>query len=518
MTQIDAKIRISDAVWGNRAHPVPNDDPRAEAGLQVAKPSSFTQTDNSIRKPRAAEVDGRQSYSRISRILSALLLPTVLLFFLGCASTTRVTPVDKVVEPGQGGFVYALPKTALDVDIPINNLITEPAKPEYAKWTKFLFGEPPTFDSVASKFSIGVPTVASVGLPDLAKVYYAEIEGGALSDSSISLTLDNRGILSAATVEGENRAVDFVVSTIETLAKVGGSVAKFVSAKEAHVMKTEKLEEEKVPLAVRRAYERIVAAMELKGNILTSMGPDLQTRLAEVNKPLEEDLALFFGRKKKETWTVQFRILPDTSPDYDAPLFIYSKKAGILAFNPSIWPRNQIRNEFIESESVAEAGRPNATKAGSGVTVHVSTVPLVKPEIASDVLFSQKKRGLHYNIPAAGTVTVLDGNIRLMTANHSFGQFGSVGFLPCSTGSRKLHQEITLDATSGALLAVKNVSNAFDSQNINKMGTAVSGALDAYDPKVKAERERDMAKARFERLDYEKKAKDIQAEMDAPKE
>jgi hypothetical protein len=115
-------------------------------------------------------------------------------------------------------------------------------------------------------------------------------------------------------------------------------------------------------------------------------------------------------------------------------------------------------------------------------------------------------------------VTVYDGSSKLLKADYSFGQFGPVGFLPCSTGSRTLHQEITLDSTTGVLLSVKNISNAFDPQAINKVGTAVSDAIGAYDPKVEAERARDIAKALYEKLDYEKKAEALEAGITIPEE
>jgi hypothetical protein len=121
------------------------------------------------------------------------------------------------------------------------------------------------------------------------------------------------------------------------------------------------------------------------------------------------------------------------------------------------------------------------------------------------VLFTQVERGLHYNIPAPATITINDGNTRLLTTNASLGQFGSIGFLPVSTGSRRLHQEVTLDGTSGALLRVQNASNAFDPQLINRTGEAIGSAIDAFDPKVKAEREAAIAKARFEKLEAEQK-------------
>jgi len=425
-------------------------------------------------------------------LLLALLVP-------GCASTTRVTPVANVVQPGRGGVVYALPETVLDIVVPIDKNSETPPVPPFSEWTEKLFGE--TFKITAKKVSygIGVPTITASGQPDHTKVYYAQITGGPFSDSSMTLKFDARGVLTSSTVEAENKTLEFVVSSFEAGAKIAASAAKFISATSANPC-------EGASPPVCDAYNRIKRALETKQNILTGPGGDVATRLAAIDDVIKKDMALFFGSKSKETWSAQFRVVPRDAVNIS--LLSYDPKgpdAGIADFHVS--PRNQINKEFL---------RKSHGGTLQTVSMEISNIrPLVESTIASGRLFTQEKRGLHYNMPGAASVRVYDGKTRLFTSDQIFAQFGSVGFLPVSTGSHKLHQEITLDGATGALLAVTNSSNAFDPNNINKVGNAAAGAMDAFDPKVKAERERDIAKAKLDLLDIEKKTKDLEAATSA---
>jgi hypothetical protein len=427
-----------------------------------------------------------------------------------CASTTRVTPVSNVINSGRGGVVYALPETVLDIVVPIDRVTETAPKPPFLDWTEKLFGEKPKIKADKSTYNIGLPAIAASGQPDPSKVFYAQISGGPLSDSSMTLKLDARGVLTSATVESENKTLEFVVSTFEAGAKIGGSFAKFISA-------TEPKSTEEIPVPVREAYQRIKDAIATKSNILTGPGGDVAARLAEINDSIKKDMALFFGSKSKDTWSAQFRVVPRGSAAGNIALFSYSQMGGIAKFE--VKPRNRIGEGFQQQQAPAERS----------VRVTISNItPLVGADVASHRLFTQEKRGLHYNIPAAATVAVYDvkipavagsqnseDKIKLLTCIQTFAQFGSVGFLPVSTGSHKLHQEITLDGATGALLAVTNSSNAFDPNNINKIGNAAAGVVDALDPKVRAERERDIAKAKYDKLDIEKKTRDLEAAVRA---
>jgi hypothetical protein len=417
------------------------------------------------------------------------------LLIQGCASTTEVTPVASVTRSGRGGIVYALPETVLDIVVPIDRTTETPPQSPFAEYSEKLFGQKPKITADKVTYAIGVPTVTASGQPDQSKVFYAQISGGPFSDSSMTMKFDARGVLTSSTVESENKTLEFVVSTFEAGAKIGGSAVKLISATNAKPC-------DGIPPAVCDAYTRIQDAIQSRSNILTGPGGDVATRLAEINESIKKDMALFFGSKSKDTWSAQFRIVPRGSTA-NISLFSYSPGNGIVEFHIS--PRNQINRDFVHSRS------------GPSKPVYVNIAgiqPLVENAIATGRLFTQEKRGLHYNIPAVATVRVYDGTTKLLTSNQSFAQFGSIGFLPVSTGSHKLHQEITLDGATGALLAVTNSSNAFDPNNINKLGNAASGFIDTLEtPKTKAERERDIAKAKYEKLDLEKKTRDLEASM-----
>jgi hypothetical protein len=417
------------------------------------------------------------------------------LFIPGCASTTQVTPVASVIRSGRGGIVYALPETVLDIVVPIDRTTETPPQKLFADYSETLFGQKPKITAEKVTYAVGLPTITASGQPDQSKVYYAQISGGPFSDSSMAMKFDARGVLTSATVESENKTLEFVVSTFEAGAKIGGSAVKMISATNAKPC-------DGIPTPVCDAYTRIKDAIQNRSNILTGPGGDVATRLAEINESIKKDMALFFGSKTKDTWSAQFRVVPRGPAAANISLFSYSPGDGIVEFHIS--PRNQINRDFFHS----------GTGQSKPVYINISGVqPLVENAIASGRLFTQEKRGLHYNIPAVATVRVYDGTTKLLTSNQSFAQFGAIGFLPVSTGSHKLHQEVTLDGATGALLAVTNSSNAFDPNNINKIGNAASGFIDASDPKAKAERERDIAKAKYEKLDLEKKTRDLEASM-----
>jgi hypothetical protein len=417
------------------------------------------------------------------------------LFIQSCASTTQVTPVASVIRSGRGGIVYALPETVLDIVVPIDRTTETPPEAPFAEYSERLFGQKPKITADKVTYMVGLPTVTASGEPDQSKVFYAQISGGPFSDSSMTMKFDARGVLTSSTVESENKTLEFVVSTFEAGAKIGGSAAKFISATNAKAC-------DDIPPAVCDAYTRIKDSIQNRSNILTGPGGDIATRLAEINEAIKKDMALFFGSKAKDTWSAQFHVVPRGLTAANISLFSYSPSDGIVEFHIS--PRNQINKDFFHPRS--GQSKP--------VYINISGIqPLVENAIASGRLFTQPKRGLHYNIPAVATVRVYDGTTKLLTSNQTFAQFGSIGFLPVSTGSHKLHQEVTLDGATGALLAVTNSSNAFDPNNINKIGNATSSFMDASDPKTKAERERDIAKARYEKLDLEKKTRDLEASM-----
>lgn len=403
--------------------------------------------------------------------------------------------------------MYALPETVLDIVVPVDLAKETPPESPYSDYTEKLFGQPIKIKEPKSSYSVGLPSISTSGQPDNSKVFYAQISGGPFSDSTMNLKLNAQGVLTSATVESENKALEFVVSTFEAGAKIGGSLAKFISETEANPCSG-------IPMLVCEAFNRIKEAVATRSNILVGPGGDIATRLADLDNSVKKDVALFFGSKSKDTWSAQFRIVPEGSAAGNVSLFSYSKTEGITTFH--VKPTNRIGAGFQSPKAVAERA----------VQVAISKArPLVDQEMASHRIFTQEKRGLHYNIPATATVAINDvklsppasgrsekEKIRLVTSIQSFAQFGSVGFLPVSTGSHKLHQEITLDGTTGALLSVNNTSNAFDPNSINKMGNATAGVMDALDPKVKAERERDIAKAKYDKLDFEKKIRDLEAE------
>lgn len=431
-------------------------------------------------------------------------LVVALLLFGGCAATTtEVTPVAEAKPGGRGAIVYALPTTALDLEIPFVRVEKTPGK--FAQYAAELFGEAATIQSHSLRFAVGIPTAVAHGLPDRTKIFRAEIKGGPFSDSSMTLQFDTNGILTSSVVEGENRTVDFVVSTLEAATRIAGSAVKLAGAGELQPLVEEKFKDK--PPGVKEAFERARTAQKfvkdiIRGEVASDIAT-FQARLAKANEMLAEAMAPFYGKVEKETWSIQFRVVPKIAPYDSIPLFSYVPTDGITSF--LVLPRNRRQPQFLAKSKSFDKGTKHPI-----VAVAVQSSPLVSDQTVRSVLFTQKKRGIHYNIPAPGTVTVLEGKNRLMTMNSSFGQFGSVGFLPVSTGSRKLHQELTLNGTNGGLVRVQNASNAFDPQLVNRTGEAMGKGLDAFDPQVRAEREAAIVKARVEKLEAEKTLADLE--------
>lgn len=418
---------------------------------------------------------------------------------LSCASTTQLTAINEVTKPGRGGVFVTLPMTALDVTVPLTRKHWK--KGRFHDSAEALFGVAPPSGESSTSFSLGVPTITPVGIPDQDKRFYAEITGGGGNDSSMTFQFDNQGIMTSAVVEAENKTIDYVVSTVEAVAKIAGSAAKFASQKAV----TDAANQNRKQTPEEIAFEHARKMADVVKDVVTQPSggsADLVTFEARVKKAeemLTAALAPFYGTTTVETWTMQYRIVPTTLTGSAISLFTYDYGQGITEFHMAY--RNKLQSALLaKNNSSANAGKKSTFSLSIEASEAVTSGELAK------TLGGQKKRGLHYNIPATGTVIARAGGTRLATTQVAFGQFGTVGFLPVSTGSRKLRQEVTLDGSSGRLLKVQYVSTAFDPQLINRTGNAVAGVLDAYDPKLKAERQRDKAKAEYETLDYEKKA------------
>ena len=73
-----------------------------------------------------------------------------------------------------------------------------------------------------------------------------------------------------------------------------------------------------------------------------SPGPDVTVRLAEINKAIECDMALFFGTKEKTTWTITFRLKPKEACQR-LDLFAWNEHDGVTEFQLDAAEQDRVR-------------------------------------------------------------------------------------------------------------------------------------------------------------------------------
>jgi hypothetical protein len=139
-----------------------------------------------------------------------------------------VLPADK--RPVPEGVFYALPRTVVKVDLPVDRIETRAGR--YVEYTKLFFpqlareaearmesvrkvADPSALatDPVAS-FKLGTPTFSVVGEPDPGQVYFVKVTGGLAVDRTAVLEYTEQGAVQGAQLEEASVAAEVALGLV----------------------------------------------------------------------------------------------------------------------------------------------------------------------------------------------------------------------------------------------------------------------------------------------------------------
>lgn len=446
-------------------------------------------------------------------IAGASLFLGALISIVGCASTVHVVPSAKVKKFGNGGFTYDLPYTAVVVQPTITAVKIEDG--DLKAFSQFFLGIEPEKRGL-SELSIGDVEISAKGVSGPDSTFFCQPTGGPFTTNVLTANLTEFGFLSEGSSESDNKTVDFIVTTLETTAKIAGAVVKaaaFSSTSNTSVfngitrdqLRTIALADG-VPTSIlsklgtdssgtldfvslnasltpdeRKIWERFenrfrqataeanniknLSDKRLALMTTTALNADVYAKvLATIDAEIELRSSRFLGKKQKLTWLASFQLQPQASKtaQYEAGITIPLLSAtpeGITRFSED--PINRTPGDF--------SAKPSAGVSKT-LSVNFRAQSVAMSELIQAARDRNRPNGYYFRIPATTSVTVALGGDLLKSSVIPIGQLGALAFLPRNLGSQKLKVVVKLDPVSGALREVKTESTAFDPSLVKRLG------------------------------------------------
>lgn len=184
-------------------------------------------------------------FSTSLQVLRAMLLLSMSVCAVACFEgkivTTKVRKGDN-----REGVLYALPKTVVRVDVPIDREDKKPGK--YSLFAPCFFPDDKFIMVKSTAFSVdqdGVKFDDSLFIPDTDEIYLIKTTGGKFETKNLDLELTKSGVFVKATAENTNETIDVVTGLIETgVSLVGKAIVPVTAAARANTPRTEEQTEQ----------------------------------------------------------------------------------------------------------------------------------------------------------------------------------------------------------------------------------------------------------------------------------
>lgn len=333
---------------------------------------------------------------------------------LGVQAQTEVEPF----VPGSTleGVSYFLPRTAFRVTIKADKTVTKPG--DFRKYAeRYLhLTHVPTAESV--QWEIKSITLEPYGVPDKTKAYSIKLKGKTVAPL-VGLSRD--GILLSINTDAEEAALPAlpqasqdpepadarIYMTQEILA--AGSVAKMAELCAQEIYD------------IRESRNALVRG---EADNTPKDGAQLQLMLTQLAQQ-DQALTSLFGGTRHTTHEV-FSMTYDPQQDTDRDvLFRFSRKLGIL-----------------DADDLA----------GDPVYISVKRTETLPATVVDEQTAKKKakiERGVYYNVPARGKLTVFDSDREYCMLETPMGQFGSVEILSSLLFDKKTTTKVTFFQNTG---------------------------------------------------------------------
>jgi hypothetical protein len=156
------------------------------------------------------------------RSLAAITVLTTALAAVGCFESKVITSKVNPVSPGSSsskdmnGVFYALPRTVVKADVPVNRTNKQPGA--LSVYTPCFFPGESYGVKKGSEFAIDTNNIKfdTMFIPDTEEVYMIKTKGGKFETKNLELTLTESGVLVKASAEVTNDKIDIVTGTVKT--------------------------------------------------------------------------------------------------------------------------------------------------------------------------------------------------------------------------------------------------------------------------------------------------------------
>ena len=436
-----------------------------------------------------------------------LLVGSLVFAVASCAKVRVVRDTDG--SSLQRGATYYLPKTVIDVTVPIERTTKTPGV--FWRYAEVLFGKEPDVQKPETSYELGEDPAISFSSVKDTEHRYVSIYARGLNAATQVYAWNSEGVLNSGDATVTNRTLDYVVAATKAasglatssmrLANLGApgvpvnsdayrKLCKYLNGLEGGkgtdfeprnvVVIIESIREDaalgpdEIQLAKDRpkAFDELSAAATVYAEIenlrdgLGSTGSDKAAELLE--EKLQEQRDLFFGTERTEGWKVTFKIAPEQGTGArNYYLFAIDEDHGV------VWHRTPELSVPLDGK-----------RASTSKNVYVRLEPTV-PDTASSweaALNNQRRRsehGWYYRVPAMSTITLLHGNARLVKVKQGIGQLGHIAYLPVTGGGVKFTSNIKLDPVTGALTSLTYGTEPADPAFLESLSGSASSVIEA---------------------------------------
>lgn len=335
------------------------------------------------------------------------------------------------------GFVYALPKTALQIDVNIKK--TTYYSGPYAEYAAKYLDLENVITTNQDRYEITSASLSSYAIPDYEQFYFLEIGDKAKDEKSLLLSLSEAGLIMGVSATESKAAIKGMIKekvdsefdmfsyfaapnlqeTTDTIIKK--VVVDTISVEKMYFDKrwVEKSDEQKAV----EASNMISKIRESRYNLLSGYHEVAYESgsIAYMDKELklleQEYLSLFTGITVSRELHYTFSVVPNPASESSLiPVFVFSDKSGVKDVNASGGEKIYLR----------------VTTSG--------TAEQVKSAIASTLASGKSQNGFFYRIPEMVSISLELNNDIKIEEQFYLSQYGNVSVLPATISTVQFHE------------------------------------------------------------------------------
>ena len=389
--------------------------------------------------------------------------------------------------------------------------------------------------------------VSTEAIPDPSHLYRLNIDRSALASFSHSITINEKGIITAANSTVSDAAAPFTYSVISSTVKLitagrASDSAKFCQNRKDGLEKLADFKTKLQTLQQKRADHLSRDLADIDGDVFAAVLKDIDAEITKLKADNKATTALFGALNSEQNYVVVWRLEPEKpetyesdkgSPTYHALKFepgeddkpkkrvSYLPGTAVTALRP-IEPNSDLTDlvgkvqfQFTDDPAltVDKTPAPASTKISPYATNGRNGINARRAWKAKDA--KGDTGGYVYRIPSSSMLTIVskDGaeETPLGYANLNVAQFGALVTLPSEFNGSKSTLDLAFNPNTGAYtkatVAVEPISVTSGSQYLDlaaEYGTAEAARKKAEEDEAKADAEK------LERAELDAKLKEIE--------